>query len=54
MEGEGENAIDVKDKFGFYPIYYAIQINRPDIARILVHKVSPSEPPSLISNMPLK
>ncbi|XP_033636927.1 inversin-like [Asterias rubens] len=37
MEGEGENAIDVKDKFGFYPIHYAVQINRPDIARVLVH-----------------
>ncbi|XP_038068644.1 inversin-like [Patiria miniata] len=38
LESEGENAIDVRDKFGFYPIHCAVQINRPDIARLLVHK----------------
>ena len=56
MEGEGENAIDVKDKFGFYPIHYAVQINRPDIARVLVHSVSTQNQTSvLVSNIkPLK
>ncbi|XP_022089244.1 ankyrin repeat, PH and SEC7 domain containing protein secG-like [Acanthaster planci] len=38
LENGGGKAIDVQDKFGFYPIHCAVQVNRPDIVRLLVHK----------------